>query len=72
MTLDELKAELGTSTPPPIVGCDPCKVLRMKDYVPRGEKLPKHIVLVQDEETGSVSYMRLWPDGHLGAVTEDC
>jgi hypothetical protein len=34
------------------------------------EQLPKHVMLVVDEQTGQASYMRLLPDGHLGSVEE--
>lgn len=32
------------------------------------ESLPVHVCLIEDEETGFVQYMRLSPDGHLGAI----
>ncbi len=34
------------------------------------EILPPHILLVEDEDTGTVSYMTLLPDGHLGGVED--
>jgi hypothetical protein len=34
------------------------------------ELLPKHVMLVVDEDTGMAQYMTLLPDGHLGAVEE--
>lgn len=32
------------------------------------EDLPVHVILVEDEETGTCQYMRLSPDGHLGTL----
>lgn len=39
---------------------------------PQQEQEATHVIVVEDEEAGTISYKRLFMDGHLGSVREDC
>ena len=55
--------------------CDPCTTARRgstKPSITRPAFMRKgaEIILVEDEVTNTVTYMRRGPDGHLGAVED--
>lgn len=62
MTLDEIITEVEKRIPHP-----QRSYLRLVPKVSE-EQLPVHVILVEDEQSGCVQYMRMSADGHLGAL----